>query len=137
MPLTPKSLTRAPRIVLIVEDNALCVEPLEVALLPRPDWEVRVVPTAHEALHFLADSKTPFAALVTDLHLRLSRIDGFELIERVRAQPCLAQLPIIVISGDSEPETPRRVRALGAAYFSKPYSPGAVRQALEQLLDVQ
>ena len=132
MPLTPK-----PRIVLIVEDNALCVEPLEVALLPRPDWEVRVVPTAHEALHFLAVSKTPVAALVTDLHLRLSRIDGFELIERVRAQPCLAQLPIIVISGDSEPETPPRVRALGAAYFSKPYSPGAVRQALEQLLDVQ
>jgi CheY-like chemotaxis protein len=68
--------------------------------------------------------------------LRLSLIDGFELIERVRAQPCLAQLPIIVISGDSEPETPRRVRALGAAYFGKPYSPGAVRQALEQLLDV-
>ena len=130
-------VTSVPRIVLIVEDNALCVEPLEVALLPRPDWEVRVVPTAHEALDFLAVSETPVAALVTDLHLRLSRIDGFELIERVRAQPCLAQLPIIVISGDSEPETPRRVRALGAAYFSKPYSPGAVRQALEQLLDVQ
>jgi CheY-like chemotaxis protein len=126
-----------PRIVLIVEDNALCVEPLEVALLPRADLEVRVVSTAQEALQLLAFSETPVAALVTDLHLRLSLIDGFELIERVRAQPRLAQLPIIVISGDSEPETPRRVRALGAAYFSKPYSPGAVRQALEQLLDVQ
>jgi CheY-like chemotaxis protein len=125
-----------PRIVLIVEDNALCVEPLEVALLPRADLEVRVVSTAQEALQLLAFSETPVAALVTDLHLRLSLIDGFELIERVRAQPRLAQLPIIVISGDSEPETPRRVRALGAAYFSKPYSPGAVRQALEQLLDV-
>ena len=126
-----------PRIVLIVEDNALCVEPLEVALLPRADLEVRVVSTAQEALQLLAFSETPVAALVTDLHLRLSPIDGFELIERVRAQPCLAQLPIIVISGDSEPETPGRVRALGAAFFSKPYSPGAVRQALEQLLDVQ
>jgi CheY-like chemotaxis protein len=125
------------RMVLIVEDNALSVEPLEVALLPRLDWEVRVVSTAQEALHLLAVSETPVAALVTDLHLRLSLIDGFELIERVRALPSLAQLPIIVISGDSEPETPRRVEALGAAYFSKPYSPGAVRQALEQLLDVQ
>lgn len=126
-----------PRIILIVEDNALSVEPLEVALVPRADLEVRVVSTAQAALDFLAASKTPVAALVTDLHLRFSRIDGFELIERVRAQPCLAQLPVIVISGDSEPETPRRVQALGAAYFSKPYSPGAVRQALEQLLDVQ
>jgi CheY-like chemotaxis protein len=126
-----------PRIILIVEDNALSVEPLEVALVPRADLEVRVVSTAQAALDFLAASETPVAALVTDLHLRFSRIDGFELIERVRAQPCLAQLPVIVISGDSEPETPRRVHALGAAYFSKPYSPGAVRQALEQLLDVQ
>jgi CheY-like chemotaxis protein len=124
------------RIILIVEDNALCVEPLEVALLQRADLEVRVVSTAQEALQFLAVSATPVAALVTDLHLRRSRIDGFELIERVRAQPCLAQLPIIVISGDSEPETPVRVEALGVTYFSKPYSPGAVRQALEQLLDV-
>jgi CheY-like chemotaxis protein len=124
------------RIILIVEDNALCIEPLEVALLPRADLEVRVVPTAHEALDFLAASEIPVAALVTDLNLRLSRIDGFELIERVRAQPFLAQLPVIVISGDTEPGTPRRVQALGAAYFSKPYSPGAVRQALEQLLDV-
>ena len=125
-----------PRIVLIVDDNVLWVEPLEVALLPRPDLEVQVVATAQEALDFLAVSETPVAVLVTDLHLRLSRIDGFELIERVRAQPSLAQLPIIVISGDTEPETPRRVQALGAAYFSKPYSPGAVRQALEELLDV-
>lgn len=123
------------RIVLIVEDNALSVEPLEVALLARSDLRVRVVPTAQEALDILAASETPVAALVTDLHLRLSRIDGFELIERVRAEPCLARLPVIVISGDSEPETPRRVQALGAAYFTKPYSPGAVRQALEQLLD--
>ena len=74
------------RIILIVEDNALCVEPLEVALLQRADLEVRVVSTAQEALQFLAVSETPVAALVTDLHLRLSRIDGFELIERVRAQ---------------------------------------------------
>lgn len=124
------------RIVLIVEDNALAVEPLEVALLSRLDLKVQVVSTAQEALRFLAVSEMPVAALVTDLHLRLSRIDGFELIERVRAQPCLAQLPIIVISGDSEPDTPRRVQALGAAYFSKPYSPGAVRQALEHLLNV-
>ncbi|MBV9768461.1 MAG: response regulator [Bryobacterales bacterium] len=125
------------RIVLMVDDNRLSLEPLEIALLPRKDLEVRVVSTAQEALTFLAVSETPVAAVVTDLHLRLSRIDGFELIEHVRAQPSLAHLPIIVISGDSESETPGRVKALGAAYFSKPYSPGAVRQALEQLLDVQ
>jgi CheY-like chemotaxis protein len=123
-----------PRIVLIVEDNESCVAPLEIALMNGPDLAVRIAATAHEALQILI-SGDPIAALVTDLHL--PRIDGFELIERVRALPCHARLPIVVLSGDSDPDTPDRVKALGAAaYFSKPYSPAAVRQTLERLIDV-
>jgi CheY-like chemotaxis protein len=53
----------------------------------------------------------------------------------VRAAAGAAHLPIIVISGDSDPRTPERVRRLGAdAYFAKPYSPAAVRETLERLL---
>jgi CheY-like chemotaxis protein len=122
-------------IVLIVEDNESCVAPLEIALMTRPDLAVRIAATAHEALRILNSGDPPIAALVTDLHL--PRIDGFELIERVRALPCHARLPIVVLSGDSDPDTPDRVKALGAAaYFSKPYSPAAVRQTLERLIDV-
>ena len=65
-------------------------------------------------------------------------MDGFELIEKVRSSHEKARLPIIVISGDTDPRTPERIYRLGAdAYFSKPYSPTQVRQKLEQLLDGQ
>jgi DNA-binding response OmpR family regulator len=44
-------------------------------------------------------------------------------------------MPILVISGDTDPHTPERVRRLGAdAFFTKPYSPGEVREKLEQLI---
>jgi len=73
-------------------------------------------------------------ALVTDLHLPL--MDGFELIELLRSDSRTARLPIVVISGDSDPNTPERLYRLGAnAYFGKPYSPAKVRQKVEQLLD--
>jgi CheY-like chemotaxis protein len=40
-----------------------------------------------------------------------------------------------VISGDSDPRTPERVRRAGAdAHFVKPYSPVEIRRTLEQFL---
>ena len=121
-----------PRTVLIVEDIDFCRDTLEVALTKLPDLAVRSVASAEEALQWLADSDV--CALIVDLHL--PRMDGFELIETIRAQPRRSPLPIVVISGDSDPETPARLAGLGAdAYFPKPYSPSQVRRKLEELID--
>jgi CheY-like chemotaxis protein len=122
------------RTVLIVEDTESCATTLEIALLAIPHIRVRIALTARQALEMLASPGGAIAALVTDLHL--PSMDGFELIERVRSDSRTAELPIIVISGDSDPHTPERLFRLGAnAYFGKPYSPAQVRQKVEQLLD--
>jgi DNA-binding NarL/FixJ family response regulator len=119
------------RNVLIVEDTELCRDTLEVALMKLPNLTVRSVTTAEEALEWLDANEA--CALVTDLHLPL--MNGFELIEAVRGQPWRASLPILVISGDSDPRIPTQVAKLGAnAFFSKPYSPAEVRHTLEQLI---
>jgi len=63
------------------------------------------------------------------------KLEGM-LIELLRSDSRTARLPIVVISGDSDPNTPERLYRLGAnAYFGKPYSPAKVRQKVEQLLD--
>jgi CheY-like chemotaxis protein len=119
--------------VLIVEDAESCATTLEIALLAIPHVKVRVAPTACQALDLLA-AGGGICAVVTDLHL--PSMDGFELIKRVRSDSRTAGLPIVVVSGDSDPRTPERIYRLGAdAYFGKPYSPAQVRQKLEQLLD--
>jgi PleD family two-component response regulator len=120
------------RIVLIVEDTELCRDTLEVALMKLPNLAVQSVTTAEEALEWLDTDEV--CALVTDLHLPL--MNGFELIEAVRGSALRSSLPILVISGDSDPRISTRVKKLGAnAFFSKPYSPTEVRQKLEQLID--
>jgi CheY-like chemotaxis protein len=122
------------RTVLIVEDAESCATTLEIALLAIPHIHVRVTPTARQALELLACTGGKIGALVTDLNM--PSMDGFELIERVRSDSRTARLPIVVISGDSDPQTPERLHRLGAnAYFGKPYSPAEVRQKVEQLLD--
>ena len=118
------------RTVLVVEDTDIGQDALELALARVPGVVVQIVKTAEEALAVLGDN---ICALVTDLNL--PHMDGFVLIETVRSQPARRQLPIVVISGNSDPDTPSRLVALGAnAYFPKPFSPAEVRSRLEQLI---
>ena len=121
------------RQVLIVEDNDTCAETLVIALESIPDVEVRVIHSAASALAAMRDGEV--AAVVTDLNLDHSRDNGFELIRQLRSEPRFAGLPVLLISGDTDPRLPERALAQGAnAFFPKPYSPIAVRKKLEQLL---
>jgi two-component system chemotaxis response regulator CheY len=129
-----RSLKMPGRTVVIVEDVATCATTLELAFLAIRDVTVVVLPTAQEALRLLENHDCAVRAVVTDLNM--PRMDGFEFIERIRTQSRHRRLPIIVVSGDTDPRTPQRVSALGAdAFFSKPYSPAEVRLKLEQFLD--
>ena len=120
-----------PRTVLVVDDTDYCADLLEIALAELPGIVVRVASTGKEALESL--QREDVCALVTDV--TMPRMDGFELLERIRADVRYLRLPVIVISGDSNPDSPARAYALGAdAFFTKPYSPSAVRKTLEKLL---
>jgi two-component system chemotaxis response regulator CheY len=119
--------------VLIVEDCEHSATPLEIALAQLTDLRVLTVSAATEALKLLANEDCRIAAVVTDLNL--PKMDGFELIEKIRRLQRYAALPIVVVSGDGDPGTRERVLRLGAnAYYPKPYSPADVRKALEDLI---
>jgi two-component system, chemotaxis family, chemotaxis protein CheY len=120
------------RKIVIVGDTDTCAATLEIAFLSIPDVTVVTVSSARQALEIL--NNDPVSALVTDLHM--PRMDGFELIRKVRGDSRFSRLPVIVVSGDIDPGTPERVTRLGVnAFFSKPYSPAQVREKLEHLLD--
>lgn len=121
------------KFILIVDDSETCAETLQIALETMPGMEAKVTRNSAEALAALRKRPEDIAAVVTDLHMRHD--DGFELIKQLRAEPRFTRLPVLLISGDSDPLLPSRALAQGAdAFFSKPYSPAAVRRKLEQLL---
>ncbi len=121
------------RTILIVEDSEDCAETLQIALESISGLSTTILRSSGEAKKALSLTGINVAALVTDLHLPSG--DGFELIREFRSQPRFASLPVVMISGDSDPRLPTLALAHGAdAFFSKPYSPAAVRRKLEQLL---
>jgi len=115
------------RIVVVVEDIEACATILEITLQQMiPKVDVYIAATAEKALNQIA-AGVKICAVITDRHL--PSMDGFELIERIRRDARTNRLPIIVISGGSDPNTPERIYDLGA------YSPARVRQTLERLLN--
>jgi two-component system, chemotaxis family, chemotaxis protein CheY len=126
------------KLVLIVEDSETCAETLVIALESLPGIEVRVIHSPRAAIAAMWEPGNEVAAIVTDLNLGgpgQAQSNGFDLIRKLRAEPRFARLPILLISGDSDPAVPARALSLGAdAFFPKPYSPSAVRRKLEQLL---
>ncbi len=121
-----------PRTLLIVEDVETCAATLEIAVSAM-EVDVVTVDSGEEAWRVL-DRTDRVAAIVTDLEMR--GMDGYELIERVRAHPRHHAAPIVVITGSPDPDAPERTHRLGAnAFFSKPYSPVQVRERLEQLIN--
>lgn len=121
--------------ILVVEDDDICADTLGLALRSvggsLGGTKVLTVGNAYEALRLL---NPPGAVCALIVDLQLPGLDGFSLIENIRSQPG-ARLPIVVVSGYSEPGTEARVTRLGAdAFFEKPYSPAEVRRAVERLL---
>jgi two-component system, chemotaxis family, chemotaxis protein CheY len=120
--------------VLIVEDSENSAATLEIAFLGIPGISVRMASSGLEALRILNGDGPGIRAIVTDLNM--PRMDGFELIRRIRQNRKLYATPIIVVSADTDPNTPDRIAQLGvSAFFTKPYSPSQVRRKLEQILN--
>jgi DNA-binding response OmpR family regulator len=123
------------RIVLVVEDAGACATTLEIALAQIDNLDVRVVPSAEDAWAVI-DNDAGICAIVTDL--QLPKASGLDLIRWLRSRGGSIRLPIIVISGDSDPDTPATTLRLGAnAFFGKPFSPSEVRQRLEELINAR
>lgn len=126
-------MTNAPGAVLIVEDAETCASTLEIIFSSIRGLRVLTAASAEQAWDLIESRAQDIRAIVTDLHM--PGMDGFELIDRVRADQTHAGLPIVVITGSTDPHLSDHLRNRGvSAIFAKPYSPAVVREKLEQLL---
>lgn len=119
-------------VVLLVDDAEDCVPAFELAFERMPGFVVQHATTAEYGLRVLNGDQR-VAALITDVNL--PSMDGLQLVQRVRDDARYRELPIVVLSADTDPHTPARALQAGAdAFFPKPYSPAAVRRKIEELI---
>jgi two-component system chemotaxis sensor kinase CheA len=110
----PKESRRPPTILVV--DDSMTTRSLEKSLLEAHGYQVQVAVDGVEALAALRVQ--PVDLVITDI--MMPRMDGFQLLEQIRLDPTLAQLPVIVVSSMESRADQERGLALGAdAYITK------------------
>jgi chemosensory pili system protein ChpA (sensor histidine kinase/response regulator) len=116
-PAAPNAVAQAP-LVLVVDDS-LTVRRVTQRLLVREGYRVTVAKDGLDALEKLAD-ELPVVVLSD---IEMPRMDGFDLVRNLRADPRLNALPVIMITSRIAQKHRDHAAELGVDhYLGKPYS---------------
>jgi CheY-like chemotaxis protein len=106
--------------IALVEDNPSEAQIIEMALRKTGEpLQIVLLEDGVEAMDYLSRTRDPCDLVLLDLNL--PRLDGFEILGRVRRDDQLRSLPVVVLSGSSNPEEVARCYRTGAnSYICKP-----------------
>ena len=110
----------SPELLLVEDDRdevAVALRALERSGLEASVGVARDGLEALEALGLEPGEPNPRLPRVVFLDLKMSRVDGWEVLRRMREDARTADIPVVVISSSDRPEDIERCYALGANSF--------------------
>jgi DNA-binding response OmpR family regulator len=114
------------RTVLLVDDEPNIILSLEF-LIEQAGYEARVARDGDAALKSIEERKPDLVLL----DVMLPKRDGFDVCERIRANPAWNDIRIVMLTAKGQDSEREKGLALGAdAYITKPFS---TREAMEQI----
>jgi CheY-like chemotaxis protein len=127
--VTPRNGER--HVILVVEDDTT-MQALVGEILATARYLTRFARNRNEInIEF---NRPPLPDLVL-LDVSLPDADGFAILERIRANPRIAKLPVVMMTGKSEVTDVARGLALGAdGYVTKPFDINGLVNAVNSVL---
>lgn len=98
--------------VLIIEDDAAIADMYRLCLIA-DGYSVLIAETGPEGLRLATEVLPDFIYL----DLRLPGLDGFEVLDLLRASPMTEWIPVMILSNYGDPELRERGLRLGASEF--------------------
>ncbi|PHR74210.1 MAG: hypothetical protein COA67_02205 [Lutibacter sp.] len=113
----PEAVARQVRTVLVVDDS-ITTRTLEKSILEAQGYRVILAVDGVDALNTLRSSEALIDLVVADIEM--PRMDGFSLLQAIKADAGLARLPVILMTSRNDEADVRRGLDLGAeAYITK------------------
>lgn len=117
--------------VLVVDDDEVNQD-LLVRRLKKAGHGVHVAANGVEALALL--NKQPYDLVLLDI--MMAKMDGFEVLEKIRERKSFADVPVIMVSAISDTASMERCMQLGADdYIIKPYNAVILKERVLALLN--
>ena len=118
--------------VLVVDDSAvmrtIIAKTLKMAGLPLGD--IYQAANGREGLDALGSQMVDLVLV----DINMPEMNGMEMIERMRATPEFADVPVLVVSTEGSETRVKELSEKGAGFIQKPFSPENLKQAVEQLI---
>lgn len=117
--------------VLVVDDDELNQD-LLVRRLKKAGHDVHVAANGAEALALL--NKQRYDLILLDI--MMAKMDGYEVLEKIRERQSLADVPVIMVSAIDDIGSMERCMQLGADdYIMKPYNAIILKERILELLN--
>ena len=118
------------RTILIVDDDPSIRRLIATTLEDVSGFRLQEASDGAEALEVALDAKPE----IVFLDLEMPRVDGIETCRRLRSEPRLADVTIVVLTGASGDVAEQSAQAAGADLFlTKPFSPLHLLQLVDDL----
>ncbi len=125
---TGQGATRERAVVLVVEDDSALREFLCTALAD--EFEVECAVSGEEAIE-LAQRTRPDVVL---LDVMLPGVNGLDVVRRIRSDPALSGIPVLVMTAFSEIEAGEAEAAGADRFLAKPFDLHELKAAVKDLL---
>jgi len=114
-------------LVAVIDDEELILDAAQTLLA---QWNCTVIAASsgHDALRQLADSPRPPDVLICDYRLRDDE-NGIGVVEAIRNE-FNAEIPALLITGDTDPDEIRRITTSGLALLHKPLREDELHDAI-------
>lgn len=120
--------------VLVVDDSGV-MRAMVARMLRMSGLDIGAIREAANGAEAL-DALRACPADLALVDINMPVMNGEELVERVRSDPMLRSLPIVVVSTDRSEARSRTLRARGAELVRKPFTPEDLRRSVLRVVRV-
>jgi len=128
----PREESRQPLVMVV--DDSITMRKVTSRVLDNHSIEVMTAQDGIDAIEQLHD-RVPDLML---LDIEMPRMDGYELLENVRADARLRHVPVIMITSRAGQKHRQKARRAGAnAYLTKPYQEAELVEQVGEMLEIE
>ena len=129
----PKQSASGGAHILVIDDNSTFVRVLQ-RFFSRHEITIEHAADGKQAIDLLRSSKRGFDLAVCDVHM--PGVSGFEFLRHVRSDSSLFELPVIMLTSDSDIEVELKLLSEGAdAFISKSADPRLLCVQVKRLVE--
>jgi CheY-like chemotaxis protein len=127
--MTDQASSRTRQVVAIDDEPSIIV--VITASLQPNGFEVSAAPNGPQGLELIARIKPDLVLL----DLLMPDMNGLEVLQRLKADPDLQQIPVVIVSAMTDPGGRSQCLKSGAAdYLAKPFSPYELLDMINSVL---